>query len=236
MWVPPQSILEKPISSDSLTSTSQVDAFTPSALSAVLLSAPRDESYDYATLYAALRRHLSASHTERHYYEDHGYATGENYRDVRHPSFMSRVIIRMRVLITVKISAFTVPYFSLTDKPPASDQVSLSPSGIFGDGAIGKRYIREQKFSVSWSGGTRHGEPSLMIALNPLSQYWDDDPRLGGDQPSTAGWVRNNLFVMGVRWREVLDALDEQTTLPVRRFFCDRPSTNPSTPVYCILT
>lgn len=71
-------------------------------------------------------------------------------------------------LILMKITAFTISYFSLTDRPPALDQNPLSPSGIFGVDAKGETYIREQKFSVSWSGGLKIGEPSLMVAINPL--------------------------------------------------------------------
>lgn len=53
--------------------TSMVNAFTPSALSTILLCAAKDKSKGYATIYAALRRHLSTSHTERHYNEGHTY-------------------------------------------------------------------------------------------------------------------------------------------------------------------
>ena len=114
----------------------------------------------------------------------------------------------------MKITACTIPYFSLTETPPASDQAPLSPSGSFGVDAKGKKYIREQKFSVSWSGGLESGAPSLMVALNPLSGFQD---YLGhkSEQPSAALWIQNNLFHIVHEWKEVLDSLDEQTTLPV---------------------
>ncbi len=201
---------------------SGVNAFTPSALSTILLCAAKDESYDFATIYAALRRHLSTSHTERHYNEGHAYQVEStdnktNYRHVCEPFSFHLTACDMPVLlklILMKITAFMIPYFSLTARPPASDQAPLSPSGIFGFDAKGEKYIREQKFSVSWSGGLEFGAPSLMVALNPLSKYQDD---LGNksEQPSAAVWIRNNLFHIVSRWKEVLNSLDEQTTLPV---------------------
>lgn len=73
-----------------LTETSEVKAFTPSALSTILLCAAKDRSHDYATIYAALRRHLSISPTDRHYNESHTWELEsiENrvtFRDVREP-------------------------------------------------------------------------------------------------------------------------------------------------------
>ena len=201
---------------------SEVNAFTPSALSTILLCAAKDESHDYATVYAALRRHLSISHTERHYNEGHAYEleSTDNKFNLRHvcepfPFHLTACDKPLlRKLILMKITAFTIPYFSLTERPPASDQAPLSPSGIFGVDAKGEKYIREQKFSVSWSGGLEVGAPSLMVALNPLSEYRDDlDYR--SEQPSAAAWTRNNLLHIVWKWEEVLDSLDEQTTLPV---------------------
>ena len=201
---------------------SEVNAFTPSALSTILLCAAKDESNDYATIYAALRRHLSTSHTERHYDEGHAYQlestdNRKTYRNVCELSSFHLSTCEMPIslkLILMKITAFTVPYFSLTERPPALDQAPLSPSGIFGVDAQGEKYIREQKFSVSWSGGLELGAPSLMVALNPLSGY-HDDLAYRGEQPSAPLWIRNNLLHIVWKWEEVLDSLDEQTTLPV---------------------
>ena len=201
---------------------SEVNAFTPSALSTILLCAAKDESHDYATIYAALRRHLSTSQTERHYNEGHSYDVKSidnktSYRSVCEPFSFHLTACYMPVflkLILMKITAFTVPYFSLTERPPTSDQAPLSPSGIFGVDAKGEKYIREQKFSVSWSGGHEAGAPSLVVALNPLSGY-QDGPRYESEQSSAVLWIRNNLFFITCKWKEVLDSLDEQTTLPV---------------------
>ena len=201
---------------------SEVNAFTPSALSTILLCAAKDESHDYASAYAALRRHLSTSHTERHYNEGHAYQLEStdseiNYRSVCEPFPFHLTAGDMPLLlklILMKITAFTIPYFGLTERPPASDQAPLSPSGIFGVDAKGEKYIREQKFSVSWSGGLGFGAPSLMVALNPLSGY-RDELDYKSEQPSAALWIRNNLFHIVWKWEEVLDSLDEQTTLPV---------------------
>lgn len=202
--------------------TSVVNAFTPSALSTILLCAAKDKSNGYATIYAALRRHLSTSHTERHYNEGHKYQLEptENqitYRHVCGPFSFHPTACSMPVLlklILMKIIAFTIPYFSLTGQPPASDQAPLSPSGIFGVDAKGEKYIRELKFSVSWSGGLKVGKPSLMVALNPLCDY-RGRPGKESEQPPAALWASNNLFRIAHKWGEVLDSLDEQTTLPV---------------------
>ena len=205
---------------------SEVNAFTPSALSTILLCAAKDESYDYATIYAALRRHLSTSQTERHYNEGHTYQLESidnkiNYRHVCEPFSFHLTACDMPILlklILMKVTAFTVPYFSLTERPPASDQAPLSPSGIFGVDAQAEKYIREQKFSVSWSGrdelGTELGTPSLMVALNPLSGY-HDNLAYRGEQPSAPSWISSNFSHIIWKWEEVLDSLDEQTTLPV---------------------
>ena len=201
---------------------SEVNAFTPSALSTILLCGAKDESYDYATIYAALRRHLSTSQTERHYHKVHTYRLEStdnkiNYRNVCESFPFHLTACDMPILlklILMKITTFTVPYFSLTEKPPASDQAPLSPSGIFGVDAQGEKYIREQKFSVSWSGGVEFGAPSLMMALNPLSGCHGDLADKC-EQPSASLWIRNNLLHIVWKWEEVLDWLDEQTTLPV---------------------
>ena len=199
-----------------------MNAFTPSALSTILLCAAKDESHDYATIYAALRRHLSTSQTERHYNEGHSYdvKSADNkisLRNVCEPFPFHLTACDMPILlklILMKITAFTVPYFSLTERPPASDQAPLSPSGVFGVDAKGEKYIREQKFSVSWSGCHEVGAPSLVVALNPLSGY-QEGPRYESEQSSAVLWIRNNLFLITCKWKEVLDSLDEQTTLPV---------------------
>ncbi|KAK0514793.1 hypothetical protein JMJ35_002172 [Cladonia borealis] len=180
-----------------------------------------DESHDYATIYAALRRHLSTSQTERHYNEGHSYELEStdnkiSYRNVCEAFSFHLTACDIPILlklILMKITAFTVPYFSLTEKPPASDQAPLSPSGIFGVDAKGEKYIREQKFSVSWSGGHKLGAPSLVVALNPLDGY-QNGPDYKSEQSSAVLWIRNNLFIIGCKWEEVLDSLDEQTTLP----------------------
>lgn len=111
----------------------------------------------------------------------------------------------------LKVIAFTVPYFSLTEQPPATDYAPLSPSGIFGINAGGGKYIREEKFSLSRSGGMSTGEPSLMVVLNPLSQHEKDTIQ----QCLAAVWIRNNFLYIRGKWEEVLDSLDEQTTLSV---------------------
>ena len=77
-----------------LRQNSEAKAFTPSTLSTILLCAAKDKSHDYATIYAALRRHLSTSPTDRHYNESHTWELEsiENrvtFRDVREPFYFS---------------------------------------------------------------------------------------------------------------------------------------------------
>lgn len=216
------SILTPSVQRNVLTEMSEVNAFTPSALSTILLCAAKDTSHDYATIYAALRRHLSTSPTDRHYNEGHGWSlkSTENQVGARHvcgPFSLHLTACNLPVwpkLILMKIIAFTIPYFSLTERPPSSDQAPLSPSGIFGIDAKGERYIREQKFSVSWSSGSTPEEPSLMVALNPLSKYRGHHGHESGQLPA-AGWVGSNLFHIVREWKGLLNSLDEQTTLPV---------------------
>ena len=129
--------------------------------------------------------------------------------------------IMMLTQISIKITAFTIPYFSLTDKPPAIEEAPLSPSGVFGIDALGDKYIREEKFSISWIGGLKAHEPSLAVALNPLDHWLGSTARsMEWDmQYSALDWARNNLFYIGCKWKEVLNALDEQTTLPVKAYY-----------------
>lgn len=118
----------------------------------------------------------------------------------------------MLTFFSMKMTAFTVPYFRLSDGPPPVDFAPLFPSGIFGINGIGKKYIREEKYTLSWSGGGSADEPSLMVTLNPLTPY-----RMFREKRfKTLNWVRNNFFDIVGRWEEVLDSLDEQTTLSVR--------------------
>ncbi|KAL8675811.1 MAG: hypothetical protein Q9224_007376 [Gallowayella concinna] len=117
------------------------------------------------------------------------------------------------------MAAFTIPYFSLTKQPPAADRAPHSTSGVFSSDAVNGKHIREEKFSVSWSGGRGTGMASLMVVLNPLSQYIDRTLMLRMDElrpykPPGINWVRNNLFCIVHHWGEVLDELDTQTTLP----------------------
>ncbi|KAL8814686.1 MAG: hypothetical protein Q9223_006113 [Gallowayella weberi] len=118
------------------------------------------------------------------------------------------------------MAAFTIPYFRLTKQPPAADEAPLSPSGAFTIDAMGGKYIREEKFSVSWSGASGTDKASLMVVLNPLSQYNNKDRTRYMDKRRTyklpgVSWLRNNLFQIVHHWGEVLDELDTQTTLPL---------------------
>ena len=200
---------------------SAINAFTPSALSTVLLCAAKHKDCDYASIYAALRRHLSTSHGDRHYFENHGWAPHLSldlppFSSVR--QFLSFCVISFcnslkLTQFPTKLTSFTVPYFSLTDDPPAVDFAPLFPSGVFGINGTGKKYIREEKFTLSWCGGWSIDEPSLVVLLNPLDPYWT-----GGQHFEALTWVRNNFLLIAHKWEEILDSLDEQTTLSVRDF------------------
>ena len=115
----------------------------------------------------------------------------------------------------MKFVTFTIPYFRVTDQPPAPDYAPFSSSGIFSIDATGGQYIREQKFSLVRSGAM--DKPFLMLALSPLCQvrglmgYVQDEYTL---QP-IGFWIEENLNRIISEWETVLDSLDEQTTLPV---------------------
>lgn len=199
-----------------------VDAFTPSALSTILLCAGKDKDHDYATIYAALRRHLSTSHADRLYNESETWSlspsqNGPPHRRVRQSFFFFFLCnlwlnsIDANALLD-KTIAFTVPYFRLTDDPPAVDKAPLFPSGIFGISGLGRKYIREEKYTLSWTGGLSTDEPSLMVAFNPILPIKMTE----GEQFKIVRWVRNNFVRIVRQWERVLDSLDEQTTLPVR--------------------
>ena len=186
-----------------------INAFTPSAISSVLLCAATDIDHDYASIYAALRRHLSTSHTDRHYSEGHTFYDETFDRLRSESSSVSDTPHQHNV--ANRIAAFTIPYFKVTDDEPAADCAPLSPSGRFSiDTKIGK-YIREEKFSLSWSSGDDPKEPSLLLVLSPLIQHYVDEEY----RSSLVYWVRDNLFEIECKWEEVLDSLDEQTTLSV---------------------
>ncbi|KAL8994198.1 MAG: hypothetical protein Q9169_005774 [Polycauliona sp. 2 TL-2023] len=139
----------------------------------------------------------------------------------------------------MQILAFTVPYFSVTDKPQALDYAPLSPNGVFSISATDGKYICERKFSVSWSGLSRSDGPTSMMVLSPLSEdagdahpnnrhkrmtvgilSWTVRPKKrykpsyeASYKPPGSFWVRNNLMSIAREWEAVLDALDQQTTL-----------------------
>ncbi|KAL8925999.1 MAG: hypothetical protein Q9208_003140 [Pyrenodesmia sp. 3 TL-2023] len=105
-----------------------------------------------------------------------------------------------------KIRAFTIPYFSLTEQPPAAEHAPLSPHGIFGIDTMGGKYIREEKFSFFRISDWGVDKPFLMLVLSPLFQYTTGGVYIAG--------IRNNLYFIAGKWEVVMDALDEQTTLP----------------------
>ena len=65
--------------------SSVVDTFTPSALGTILLCAEHSKGCDYATIYAALRRHLSTRSIDRHFCEVHGFKYQGNPTRYVHP-------------------------------------------------------------------------------------------------------------------------------------------------------
>ncbi|KAL8835778.1 MAG: hypothetical protein Q9170_003172 [Blastenia crenularia] len=203
----------------------EVEAFTPSALSTILLCAAKSQDLDYSTIYAALRRHLSTDHTDRHYNESHSTHQNSYWTDVSE-SFV--VIISthyagpldMLIHFSTQIHTFTIAYFKLTDQPPTADCAPLSLDGVFSIDAKNGKYIREEKFSVcysaKWKGnfsqsGKGHGNwPSLLLTLNSMCPYVD----LSNERFRSIYWIRGNLEWIASQWEKLLDALDAQTTLP----------------------
>ncbi|KAL2168474.1 hypothetical protein VTG60DRAFT_7210 [Thermothelomyces hinnuleus] len=159
-----------------------VKAFTPSALAAVLLSDTRDLSRDGDVIYTGLRRHLSRRIGDRFFYANHGSLWGPR---VSH------------------IGSITVPYFAVTTEPPAKDLAPLSSAGLFGVQGQNRKYIREERFTLSWVRYERGA--SLVATFGALT----DAPQ----RPMTV-WLTNNLRHIGWKWEQVLDFLEEQTSLP----------------------
>ncbi|KAL8890202.1 MAG: hypothetical protein Q9215_002632 [Flavoplaca cf. flavocitrina] len=123
------------------------------------------------------------------------------------------------------LSAFTIPYFSVTNTPPDREEAPLCPSGVFSSSSTGETHICERKFSVSWTGCYGTDEPSLMLVLSPLSDYMSESLRrrckaLGTSlAPPGIFWIEENLFRIVQQWEEVLDALDAQVTLSSSMIF-----------------
>jgi hypothetical protein len=87
------------------------------------------------------------------------------------------------------------------------------PSGLFGVSSSDGRYIREEKFSFSWTTCDWTG-PSLIAAFNTLFPRINDNESM--QHYPVYNWVDNNFRGMWWKWEEVLDALDRQTSFPVR--------------------
>src|SRR5689334_16551275 len=107
------------------------------------------------------------------------------------------------------MASFTVPYFSLTKEMPAADLSPRIPAGIFGSVTAGRepRYIREEKFTFAY---TREGVdgPSLVATFGSLISHRQDQRAA----ENMAWWVSNNLRSIWLKWDQVLDFLEEQTS------------------------
>lgn len=110
------------------------------------------------------------------------------------------------------MASMTVPYFALSKKMPAKEEAPLSSAGVFGIEGPNQRYIREQKFTMSWTRQERQG-PSLVATFGELTSHGDSTSRR---MPMDV-WLTNNLRHIWFKWREVLDYLEEQMSLPVSK-------------------
>lgn len=70
---------------------SVVNAFTPSAMATVLLCSAENRDTVQDPMYAALRRHLSTSHNDRHYNGVHSW--GERFMEVDVCELLSNVLL-----------------------------------------------------------------------------------------------------------------------------------------------
>lgn len=82
------------------------------------------------------------------------------------------------------------------------------------------KHICERKFSISWTSFPEPDGPSLMLVLSPFIQYKAESEshsyrKSGKPNLPDADWIQQNLSHIIYEWKEVLDALDVQTTLSV---------------------
>lgn len=107
------------------------------------------------------------------------------------------------------MGSISVSYFSLYNTTPAKKENPLSPAGIFGTPGPSQRYIREEKLTFSYTKqGIRTG-PFLAATFGALTLYGLRD------EASASQWLTNNLRHIWFKWREVLDYLDEELSIPV---------------------
>ncbi|KAL2165180.1 hypothetical protein VTH06DRAFT_476 [Thermothelomyces fergusii] len=167
-----------------------VKAFSPSALAAVLLSDGSLSDSDPAgdLLYSSLLRHLS-SRDGRFFYAHEFKLRGPKY---------------------CRFSTITVPYFGVTTNPPAKEEAPLSQARLFGIQGDNRKYIREERFTVSWM--RYESGPALMVAFGVLV----DHPR-----KHMALWLANNLQHIVWKWEQVIDLVEEQTSVPSSVIFGD---------------
>lgn len=173
-----------------------IQSLTPSAIAAVLLSAPKDPSYDYFGVYMALRRYLSTETRERFKYSAHGYSRGD---------------LRSQYL---QIGFISVSFFSISGEKTAPNQSPFSPIGAFGTPSPSQQFIRERKFTFSFTKCGIGLGPSLAVTLGALTWL---GPRQADDPISS--WITNNLRHIWFEWRDVLDYMDEQLSLPTSVIF-----------------
>lgn len=118
--------------------------------------------------------------------------------------------------MTGQMGSITVPYFAVTTEMPPEDLAPLSPAGLFGVQGPNRKYIREERFTLAWY---RYEEgPSLVATFGALT----DAP-----QRPMVLWLTNNMRHIMWKWQEVLDFLEEQTSLPVSAYLLRTCFRNP---------
>lgn len=138
-----------------------------------------------------------------------------------------------RFVLTIgraQVFSFSITYFALSLRKPPVDYAPLISSGLFGMDTASSNlpFIREEKYTVMWTKINPCG-PSLMFTLNPLerSGYYpsQDTPCELGGEPGPQGlhldWIEDSIYLIYLRWEQVLDDLDRQIALPVSSYIQD---------------
>lgn len=108
----------------------------------------------------------------------------------------------------------TLSYFALTDTPSPGDTAPLQESGSFSPtpttaGAVGGRWIREEKFTVNWAASHSGDGPSLLLVLGGLY------PRSVEDGDRVQAYINNQIKRIVWAWDDVLDEFDTMMSVPV---------------------
>lgn len=89
---------------------------------------------------------------------------------------------------------------------PPEEIAPLAPAWPFGIYGENRWYIREERFAVAWK--RYRGDTGLIVSLGLLTEY-------GPTARNVSSWALYNLEEIAGKWEQVMDLLEEQTSVPV---------------------